>query len=347
MPLIELAGTSLWLWMGFLLFIAAMLALDLGVFHKNSHEVSFKESLIWTGVWIALALTFNALLYFGWTTIHPSSSYSPKDAGMAFLVGYLIEKSLSVDNIFVILMIFGTFAVPKAYQHKVLFWGILGAVAFRALFVALGSALLESFKPVILIFGALLLLTGLKMLLKKGEEKPLTAHPAYKFIQKHLRLTPHFEGDKFFVRRGSLLFATPLFACLIMIELTDVVFAVDSVPAIFAVTRDPFIVFTSNIFAILGLRAMFFAVTGLTRLFTYLQYGLGAILIFVGAKMAAQYWHYKVPTALSLGIILGILALSVLASKIWPPKESAPRHHEPIVKEPIVNESDEQDAIPA
>lgn len=315
----ELAGISIGIWIAFLGFVGVMLALDLGVFHKDAHEVKMKEALGWSAVWIALALVFNAGIYFFWDKIGAASSYTNAEAAQAFLAGYLIEKALSVDNIFVFLMVFAFFQVPRALQHRVLFYGILGALAFRAVFIAAGSALLQSYHWVVFIFGGFLVLTGIKMLVMKDKKLDPERNPVVRAFRKLMPVTPDYVGQKFFTKIDGKRWATPLFVTLLFIELTDIIFAVDSIPAIFAVTRDPFIVFTSNVFAILGLRALFFALEGLMHMFHFLSYGLAGILMFVGGKMIYSWWA-KFPVGLSLIIIVGILAASVVASLIWRPK---------------------------
>jgi tellurite resistance protein TerC len=327
--MIELAGIPLWIWGSFLGFVFLMLALDLGVFHKEAHVVKMKEALIWSAVWIALALVFNAGIFAFWDQIYPTSQYTPKEAGFAFLAGYLVEKALSVDNIFVFLMVFAYFKVPQKYQHRVLFYGILGALLFRSVFIALGASILERFMWTMILFGVFLIFTGIKMILIKDKQLNPDQNPIIRAFRKLMPVTPGYEGQKFFTRIDGKLWATPLFITLLFIELTDVIFAVDSIPAIFAITSDPFIVFTSNVFAILGLRALFFALAGLMNLFHYLSYGLAAILMFVGGKMIYAYvekvvqpeWG-KFPIVWSLVIIAGILAASVYASLKWPPKEA-------------------------
>jgi tellurite resistance protein TerC len=320
-----LAGISLWYWGGFLLFVLAMLALDLGVLHRKAHEVKMKEALVMSGVWIALALLFNGLVFLAWDHIQPQSAYSAREAGVAWLTGYIVEKSLSVDNIFVFLMVFAYFQVPAMYQHRVLFWGILGALVFRAIFIAAGAALLKSFGWMVLIFGIFLLITGVKMLWMKDKELEPEKNPVIRLFRKIVPVTPEYQGQRFFVHIDGRLWATPLFITLMFVEFTDILFAVDSIPAIFAITQDPFIVFTSNVFAILGLRALFFAVSGLLGLFHFLSYGLSAVLMFIGGKMCWTYAvhtlggqpEYKFPTGISLGVILGILVLSMLASLLF------------------------------
>jgi tellurite resistance protein TerC len=332
----ELAGIPIWIWGGFLTFVLGMLALDLGVFHKDAHEVDMKEALTWSAIWIAVALAFNAGIYAFWNVIQPGSAYTPAQAGQAFLAGYLVEKALSVDNIFVFLMVFAYFKVPALYQHRVLFWGIVGALIFRALFIAAGAAILEKWFWTMIVFGGFLIFTGVKMLIVADKQIDPDKNPAVKLVRKFFPVTPDYVGQKFFTRIDGKLWATPLFVALVMIEFTDVIFAVDSIPAIFAITSDPFIVFTSNVFAILGLRALFFAIAGLVKLFAYLKYGLSAILIFVGGKMLFNYFEKtqdfipevsKFPIGLSLVIIAGILTLSIVASLLFPPKKNPHGDH--------------------
>ncbi|EFO79257.1 integral membrane protein TerC [Oscillochloris trichoides DG-6] len=303
----------LWMWIGFNLFVLAMLALDLGVFHRKSHAVSVKEALTWSGVWIALAMVFNAGIYFFWDRMAPGSSYSNGDAALAFFTGYLIEKSLSVDNIFVFVLLFTYFAVPAAYQHRVLFWGVLGALVMRGILIFVGAALLKEFHWIIWLFGGFLIFTGIKMGFSKDEEVHPEKNPLIRFFRRVMPVTDHYEGDRFFVRRAGTLMATPLFLVLLMVESTDLVFAVDSIPAIFAVTQDPFIVYTSNVFAILGLRSLYFVLAGVMDKFHYLKTGLAVVLTFVGVKMV-MVDIYKIPTAVSLGVIVSILTIAVVAS---------------------------------
>ena len=312
---------SIWLWVGFNLFVLAMLAIDLGVFHRKSHAVSGKEALIWSLVWISLSLVFNAVIYFFWDRMMPESSYTNREAALAFLTGYLIEKSLSVDNIFVFILIFSYFAVPAKYQHHVLFWGILGALVMRGALIVLGAALLEKFHWIIYVFGAFLIFTGIRMAWHHDENLEPDKNPVVKFFRKFMPVTDKFEKDKFFVRHAGKLMATPLFLILLVVESTDLVFAVDSIPAIFAVTQDPFIVYTSNVFAILGLRALYFLLADVMDKFHYLKYGLAAVLTFVGTKMVIVDF-YKIPTGVSLGVVIGILTISILVS-LWKAKNSS------------------------
>src|SRR5215510_13526133 len=291
--------TSIWLWVGFNLFVLAMLALDLGVFHRKSHAVSGREALIWSIVWISLSLVFNAVIYFLWDRMMPDSAYTNSEAALAFFTGYLIEKSLSVDNIFVFILIFSFFAVPAAYQHRVLFWGILGALVMRGALIVVGAALLKEFQWIIYIFGAFLIFTGIRMARHQAEEIHPDQNPVVKFFRKFMPVTENFERDKFFVRRAGKIMATPLFLILLIVESTDLVFAVDSIPAIFAVTQEAFIVYTSNVFAILGLRALYFLLANVMDKFEYLKFGLAAVLTFVGFKMVLAD-IYKIPIGVSL-----------------------------------------------
>lgn len=295
------------LWIGFNVFVLAMLAVDLLVFHRKPHEVSLKEALTWSGVWIALALLFNAGIYY----------WMGKQEALEFLTGYIIEKSLSIDNIFVFLMIFACFKVPCKYQHEVLFWGILGALIFRAAFIAGGVSLMKHLHAIIYVFGAFLIFTGIKMALDKDKEIHPEKNWALRIFRRMMPVTKDYEGGKFFVKKAGRLFATPLFVVLLIIETTDIIFAVDSIPAILAITQKPFIVYTSNVFAILGLRALYFALAGILQLFHYLHYGLSAILVFVGLKMLVSDF-YKIPITSSLLVIALFLGLSVIASIVWP-----------------------------
>ena len=293
------------LWVVFNVFVLGVLALDLAVFHRNAHKVSLREALVWSIVWISLALVFNAGIYYFWGT----------EKALEFLAGYLIEKSLSVDNIFVFLMIFSYFAVPAMYQHRVLFWGILGALVMRAIFIALGAALLQAFHWMIYIFGGFLIVTGIKMLLMGDHKLEPEKNPAVRLLRRVMHVTREYHGQRFFIRSNGRLWATPLLLVLVVVETTDVIFAVDSIPAIFAITSDPFIVYTSNVFAILGLRALYFLLAGIMDMFRYLKVGLSFVLCFVGIKMMIVDL-YKIPIGVSLGVVAGILALSIFASLI-------------------------------
>jgi tellurite resistance protein TerC len=290
-------------WIAFNLFVLAMLAIDLGVFHRRSHEIGIKEALIWSIVWVILALLFNVWIYY----------WRGKEAGLAFLTGYLIERALSIDNIFVFYLIFSYFAVPRAYQHKVLFWGILSALVMRAIFIVLGVTLINRFTWIIYIFGALLIVTGVKMAISKEKEIHPERNPVLRLFRRLLPTTDHYEEDRFFTAKNSRLFATPLLVVLLIVETTDLLFAVDSIPAILAITTDPFIVYTSNVFAILGLRAMYFALAGVTAIFAYIHYGLAVILVFVGIKMLLSH-IYEIPISISLAFIGGVLLVSILIS---------------------------------
>jgi tellurite resistance protein TerC len=287
-----------------------MLALDLGVFNRKSHVISVKESISWTLVWIALALTFNLGI----------GHFMGNDKALEFLTGYVIEKSLSVDNIFVIALLFSYFSVPPRYQHKVLFWGILGALVMRATMIAVGAKLIAEFAWIIYIFGAFLILTGVKMIVKQETD----IHPEQTFVVRLFRrfipVTKDYHDGHFFVRHQGALMATPLFIALLVVEFTDLIFAVDSIPAIFAVTRDPFIVYTSNVFAILGLRSLYFALAGVLDKFHYLKFGLGLVLTFVGVKMLLGHTPWRIDTHISLAVIVLILTGSVIASLVWPKK---------------------------
>lgn len=299
---------QIWLWVGFNVFILAMLALDLGVFHRKAHVVSLKESLTWTMVWVFLALVFNAGVW----------KFYGSQKALEFFTGYLIEKSLSVDNVFVFALLFSYFAVPRVYQHKVLFWGILGALVMRALMIGLGAALISRFSWVIYIFGAFLVLTGIKMILKREEEIHPERNPVVRWFKKLVPVTADYREDRFFVVEKGIRHATPLFVVLLLVEFTDLIFAVDSIPAIFAVTTDPFIVYTSNVFAILGLRSLYFALSGVMNKFHYLKIGLGVVLAFVGVKMLLAHSPYKIDTLVSLAVVTLILAASIVASLLWP-----------------------------
>jgi tellurite resistance protein TerC len=303
----ETVGTPA-LWAGFIGFVLAMLAVDLGIFHKHSHEVSVKEAGLWSAVWVAFAAAFSVCIYF-W--------FGP-DRALEFTTGYLIEKALAVDNIFVFVVIFSTFAIPAKYQHRVLFWGVLGALMMRAAFILAGGAFMQRFHWAIYVFGVILAFTGIKLLLQRNQEMHPERNPIVRWFQRVFPVTPQLEGDKFTVVKAGRRYATPLLLSLVAVEVTDVIFAVDSIPAIFAVTKDPFIVFTSNIFAILGLRSLYFLLAAVITKFAYLKVGLSFVLIFVGAKMLLMD-VYKLPIAASLGVIAGILVVSIVASLFKPP----------------------------
>ena len=308
----ETIGTPLQ-WGIFFALVFGLLALDLGVFNRKVHRVSLREAVFWSIFWTILALIFNAWVY--WS--------GGSQLGLEFLTGYIIERSLSFDNIFVFIVIFNYFAVPAEYQHRVLFWGILGALISRGIFIGMGTALLSRFEWLILVFGAFLVYTGIKILLQKETEVHPEKNPVVRLFQRFVPLTNHYHGKHFFIREGGRLLATPLMLVLVVVEATDVVFAVDSIPAVFGVTRDPFIVFTSNIFAILGLRALYFLLAGLMHKFQYLGFGLGLVLIFVGAKMLLHDW-VPIPTTWSLGVVLAILTVAIGVSLLNPAPEKIP-----------------------
>ena len=295
---------TIWFWVAFNAFVLAMLALDLGVFHRKAHAVSMREAGIWSAVWVALALVFNAGLYFVWGA----------EPALQFLTGYLIEKSLSVDNVFVFVMLFSFFAVPAQYQHRVLFWGVLGALVLRGVFIIAGAYMLQQFHWIIYVFGAILLVTGIKMARRVEAYDPST-NPVLKLARRLLPLTDRYHGQKFWVKEAGKWVATPLFLVLLLVEATDLLFAIDSIPAIFAVTQEPFLVYTANVFAILGLRAMYFLLAGVVHRFTYLKYGLAAVLVFVGAKMMLVD-VYKIPVLGSLAVIATMIG-GAIALSLW------------------------------
>jgi len=319
-----------WFYLGFTGFVLLLLALDLGVFHRRAHAVSFREAATWSVVWVTLALVFNFLLYQFALWKFPQDArlaavpgFDPSAAAwrvsLEFLTGYVVEKSLSVDNVFIFVLVFGYFAVPARYQHRVLFYGIIGALAFRAVFIALGSALMQ-YHWVVVLFGAFLIVTGVKMMFAPEKGVEPEKNLLVRLFRRLVPTTPAPHGQRFFVRLNGVLHATPLFVALLFLEATDVIFAVDSVPAIFALTKEPLVVFTSNIFAILGLRAMYFMLAGAMDRFHMLKYGLAVVLVFVGLKMVWLNGLYdgKFPIGLSLGIITGVIALSVLVSLAFP-----------------------------
>lgn len=300
-------ATNIWFWAGFIAFVLAMLALDLGVFHRQAHEVHPKEAGIWTAVWVALALLFAAGLYL----------MSGRHVALTFLTGYVVEEALSADNIFVMVLIFEYFRVPKVCQHRVLFYGILGALVMRGLFIAVGAALIATFHWILYVFGAMLVITGVRMGIKGDEEFDGEQNRIVRAARRLLPFSQDFHGKHFFVVEAGRKVATPLLLVLILVELTDLVFAIDSIPAIFGVTTDPFIVFTSNIFAVLGLRSLYFLLAAVVDRFHLLKYGLALILSFVGFKMLTERF-IEIDIVLSLSIILGVLALSIAASLVWP-----------------------------
>ena len=297
------------LWTGFAVIVLVFLALDLGV-HRKAHVVRFREALMWVGIWVALALAFNAWIYFQFGTTK----------ALEFLTGYLVEEALSIDNVFVFIVVFSFFRVPAEYQHRVLFWGILGALIMRAIFIFVGAALISRFHWVLYIFGGILIITGIRMMTHKEEDIHPEKNIIYRAFRKFVPMVHGYHGQHFFVVENGRRLATPLLLVLFVIEGTDVVFAVDSIPAIFGITQDPFIIYTSNIFAILGLRSLFFVVARFMEKFHLLRYGLAVVLLFIGAKMLiAEY--YKVPIVASLATVGGVLALSVILSIVFPPSE--------------------------
>lgn len=304
-----MTGTSPLFWVGFLALIGCLLALDLGVFNRKAHVVKFKEAMLWVFVWVTLAMLFNLGIFY----------WQGPDVALQFLTGYLIEQSLSVDNIFIFILVFSYFKVPAHYQHKVLFWGIVGAIVMRVMLILVGTALIARFHWVFYVFGAFLIITAIKMALQSDEGVHPESNRVVRLFRKLMPVTRDYHGDSFLVRQSGKLSATPMLIVLIVIETTDLVFALDSIPAIFAITTDPFIVFTSNIFAIMGLRSLYFVLSGFISLFHYIKYGLSLILGFVGVKMLIADL-YKIPIGAALGVVAGILLLSVLASLIWPKK---------------------------
>jgi tellurite resistance protein TerC len=296
-------SVPLWIWIAFILFVLGMLALDLGVFNRKAHAISLREAALWSGIWIGLSLLFNAVLFF----------WQGSDKALEFFTAYLIEKSLSVDNIFVFVLIFSSFAVPAEYQHRVLFWGILGALVMRGALIALGTTLILLLHWVLYIFGAFLVFTGIRLAFRQEKEIQPDKNPLVRLMRRFLPISDQFEGSRFFARHNGQRVATPLLLVLVLIESTDVIFALDSIPAILAITVDPFIVYTSNVFAILGLRALYFLLAGSMQRFRYLNVGLAAILVFVGVKMLLTDLVH-IPIGLSLGCIALILAASIAAS---------------------------------
>ena len=296
---------SLWIWLALIGAVLAMLLIDL-LMHRDAHEIGLREAAVWSGIWVAVAVAVGAVIWWAYGS----------EFGLQYFAGYVIEKSLAVDNVFVWAVIFGFFAVPKQYQHRVLFYGVVGALIFRAIFIAAGSALIASAGWVLYVFGAFLILTGLRMLKQRNEHMDVSQSRTLRLFQRLVPSTQEYEGQRFFVRRNGALLATPLLAVLVVVEVTDIIFAVDSIPAIFAVTQEPFLVFASNAFAILGLRAMYFLLADLIHRFVYLKLGLSFVLVWVGIKMIVSHAIVKIPTAISLGIVIAIIATSVIASLI-------------------------------
>jgi tellurite resistance protein TerC len=305
------------IWIGFIGFVILALALDLGVFNKNPHEIKTKEAATWSIVWISSALLFSIVIYFAFQNnwVSNPTNLTPTNAVMKFITGYLIELSLSVDNIFIIALIFSSFAIPKKYQHEVLFYGVLGAIIFRAIMIVFGVALINMFSWIIYVFGVFLILTALKMLFSQGNQNDPKDSKLYKWINKVYPVTHEIENDKFFIKKDGVKFMTPLFVALIIIELSDIFFAIDSIPAILAITSDPFIVFSSNILAVMGLRSMFFLIVGVLDKFKYISYSLVVILGFVGVKMLISH-YVDIPEWFSLSVILLSLTGGMIASKV-------------------------------
>src|SRR6516225_3039007 len=309
-------------WILFNAFVLAMLALDLGVFHRNKHVVAFREAIGWTIVWIALAGAFAVLIYFFGHTLTGNPVRPNSELTLEFLTGYLIEESLSVDNLFVFLVIFRYFAVPRKYQHEILFWGVVGALVMRGIFILVGIKLLNAFSWLIYVFGAILIYSGIKLLGQEDKEIEPEKNIVLRIFRKFFLLTDNYEDDKFFVVRQGIRYATPLAVVLVMIETTDLLFATDSIPAVLAITREPFIVYTSNVFAILGLRSLYFALAGMIEVFHFLHYGLSVILIFIGFKMlTSRYLH--IPIGIALGAVAGVLFISIVLSLAFPKKVEA------------------------
>lgn len=327
---------GLWSWVAFNLFVLAMLAVDLGVFHRKAHVVSIREAATWSIVWVTVSLAFNYGIY----------HYRGREAGLQFLTGYLIEKALSVDNIFVFVLIFSYFRVPAKYQHRILFWGIIGALLMRGAMIGAGAALVARFHWILYIFGAFLVFTGIRMALHTEEDIHPEKNPVIHFLRRLIPVTNRYHGQSFFVRETigevTRTFATPLFVVLVLVETTDLIFAVDSIPAIFAVTQDPFLIFTSNVFAILGLRALYFLLANIIHKFHFLKLGLSVVLIFVGTKMLIVE-YYKIPITVSLAVIAAVLTTSVVASLLFP-KEVA--ENDPVIHDPFSGTEDEVVHLP-
>jgi tellurite resistance protein TerC len=325
---------QVWQWVGFNVFVLAMLALDLFVLHKDAHAVRFREAIRWAIIWVLLAVIFGAGVWY----------FQGAEQGLAFFTGYLIEEALSVDNIFVFVLVFSYFRVPPQYQHRVLFWGVLGALVMRGIMIAVGAALIARFHWIIYVFGAFLVVTGIRMAFHDESDIEPESNPVLRLVRRLIPIAPHYDGQKFFTRdaRTGRRFATPLLVVLVIIETTDLVFALDSIPAIFSVTRDPFIVYTSNIFAILGLRTLYFLLAGIIHRFHYLKIGLSVVLVFIGVKMLVEHW-IEIPIAASLGIVAAVLGASVVASLIWP---SEAKKHDPVEFDPIPGDFDDPNAPP-
>lgn len=302
---------ALWVWAALIVGILAMLAVDLFM-HRDAHVIGVREAAVWSGIWVIVAVGVGVAIW---------ASYG-SEFGMQYFAGYLIEKSLAVDNVFVWAMIFSYFAVPREYQHRVLFYGVVGALVFRAIFIAAGSVLIATFAWILYVFGAFLILTGIKMLLQRNEHIDPAKSKTLKLFRRFVPTTDTYEGQKFLTRRNGVLMATPLLAVLVLVEVTDIIFAVDSIPAIFAVTQEPFLVFASNALAILGLRAMYFLLADLMHRFIYLKLGLSLVLIWVGIKMIISHAFFKIPTVISLGVVIVTIAVAIGAS-LWVSREDA------------------------
>jgi len=332
-------GVPLWQWAVFIVSILFFLALDLGVFHRKAHVVGFREALAWTSLWVSLSLLFGLVLaprmVSGWT----------RQETMEYVTGYLVELSLSMDNVFVIAMIFAYFRVPPQYQHRVLFWGILGALIMRGIMIAAGAALVQRFLWTLYFFGAFLVVTGIRMLFAREEGVHPERNPVIRAARRWFPVTPDYVGQRFLVRWNGRLAITPLMLVLLMVETTDLIFAVDSIPAIFGITKKPFIVFTSNVFAILGLRSLYFVLANLISLFRYLKTGLSVVLVFIGVKMlldphgqTPDWWQYDIPTTVALLVVVSILSLSILASVIHGLLERSPKAESGAVPPPAAGE---------
>jgi tellurite resistance protein TerC len=306
----DMMGHSIWLWVGFGAFILLMLSIDLGLFNRKAHSVTYREAAIWSSVWVTLAMIFAGIVFWHQGSVR----------GLEFLTGYLIELSLSVDNLFVFLLIFSYFKVPAKFQHRVLFWGVMGALVMRATMILVGAALIERFHWIIYIFGAFLIYTGIKMFTQEEKEIHPEQNPVVRIVTRYVPITRHYEGESFFTRVDGRLSGTLLLLVLVIVEVTDLVFAVDSIPAIFAVTRDRFILYTSNVFAVLGLRSFFFLLAGVVEKFHYLKIGLAIVLTFIGVKMLGGAVGVNIPIGISLVVVAVVLISAVAASLIWPQK---------------------------
>jgi tellurite resistance protein TerC len=331
-----MANPGIWWWVGFNVLVLGLLLLDLFVFHREAHEVKPKEAAAWSVFWVVLSLLFNAFVF--WQFGH--------QAGVEFLTGYLIEKSLSVDNLFVFVMVFSYFRVPARYQHRVLFWGIIGALILRAILIGVGAYLIAQFEWMIYLFGAFLVYTGIRMSLEKETAIEVEANPLIKVLRKVLPITNRYHDQSFLVSEGGKWVATPLLVVLVMVESTDVIFALDSIPAIFAVTKNPFIVYTSNIFAILGLRALYFLLANVIDKFHLLKYGLSIVLTYIGMKMIVTAFDIHIDTLISLAIVGAVLTLSIVLSLLFPQKESEPlappEDPGPVSDAPVLREESEE-----